>query len=197
MVCITGVKYISVVSVESKKYFAELKLKHYNTWKGESKKWKDPQLDSFIPSIWHRGIRYALMSFHCYFKTIWGCNLRGVLTDTQAQLGYIHHVCALLTPSRKNFTDRIPNFPSQPPSPCSYHCPAQHTRRQGNGWRAENLIVKAGSPALQKLGCAKRLSDKWWYGTHPVFSLSCFPQSVYVFSFKYSTFSCINVSALV
>lgn len=98
-------------------------------------KWKDPQLDSFIPSIWYRGICYALMSFHCYFKTIWGCNLRGVLTDTQAQLGYIHHVCASLTPSRENFTDRIPNFPRQPPNPHSYHSPALERTGMADGQR--------------------------------------------------------------
>lgn len=163
----------------------------------KKKKKKDPQLDSFIPSIWYRGICYVLMSFQSYFKILWGCNLRGVVTDTQAQLGYIHHVRDVVTPSRKNFTERIINFPDSAQKPVLLTFPWKKKKKKRMG---ECLVDR--EPHSEEvwvvhwhfINCD---GTKDVMGHHPYLFTELFLQPFYIFRFKYSTFSCINVSASV
>lgn len=154
----------------------------------QKKKKKAAQLDSFIPSIWQRGTCYVLMSLQSYFGIVWGCNLRGVVTDPQAQLGYIRQG-ELLT--ARNFTARSRNFPSA----CVL----------GVCWKIRG---QEECPANFRVGKRDQVvgtsQTGRWHRWQTVMRLRLYPStdffclwSLYVFRFKYSTFACINVSALV
>lgn len=141
------------------------------------KKKKDPQLDSFIPSIWYRGICYVLMSFQSYFKLLWGCNLRGVVTDTQAQLGYIHHVRDVVTPSRKNFTERIINFPNSAQKPILLTFP----RKKEDGGMFSGQRTSQWGSVSSPLALHQLRWDKRCFGTSSLSIHRAFPAiSLYI-----------------
>jgi len=64
-----------------------------------------------------------------------------VLTDTQAQLGYIHHACGLGTPSRKELHRKDNRLPSSALKSLFLTFFGKQGDRR-NVWRTENFAVK-------------------------------------------------------